>query len=55
MRKKNNSLNIYLTYNYIDLAAYIAVDRSAMSRELSNLKEEGFINIKGKKITLLYK
>ena len=55
MRKKNNSLNIYLPYNYIDLAAYIAVDRSAMSRELSNLKEEGFINIKGKKITLLYK
>ncbi len=55
MRKKNNSLNIYLPYNYIDLAAYIAVDRSAMSRELSNLKDEGFINIKGKKITLLYK
>lgn len=55
MRKKNNSLNIYLPYNYIDLAAYIAVDRSAMSRELSNLKEEGFINIKGKKITILYK
>lgn len=55
MRKKNNSLNIYLPYNYIDLAAYIAVDRSAMSRELSYLKEEGFISIKGKKITLLYK
>ena len=54
-RKKNNSLNIYLPYNYIDLAAYIAVDRSAMSRELSNLKDEGFINIKGKKITILYK
>lgn len=55
MRKKNNSLNIYLPYNYIDLAAYIAVDRSAMSRELSNLRDEGFINIKGKKITILYK
>jgi hypothetical protein len=26
-----------------------------MSRELSNLKDEGFINIKGKKITILYK
>ena len=55
MRKKNNSLNIYLPYNYIDLAAYIAVDRSAMSRELSYLKEEGFIKITGKRITLLYK
>ena len=25
-----------------------------MSRELRNLKEEGFIEIKGKRITLLY-
>ena len=55
MRKKNNSVNIYLPFNFIDLAAYIAVDRSAMSRELSILKEEGFIKITGKRITLLYK
>ena len=55
MRKKNNSVNIYLPFNFIDLAAYIAVDRSAMSRELGILKEEGFIKITGKRITLLYK
>lgn len=55
MRKKNNSINIYLPFNFIDLAAYIAVDRSAMSRELGILKEEGFIKITGKRITLLYK
>jgi len=55
MRKKNNSLNIYLPFNFIDLAAYIAVDRSAMSRELGYLKEEGFIKMVGKRITLLYK
>lgn len=55
MRKKNNSVNIYLPFNFIDLASYIAVDRSAMSRELGILKEEGFIKITGKRITLLYK
>ena len=55
MRKKNNSVNIYLPFNFIDLAAYLSVDRSAMSRELSYLKEEGFIKITGKRITLLYK
>lgn len=55
MRKKNNSLNIYLPFNFIDLAAYIAVDRSAMSRELGYLKDEGFIKMVGKRITLLYK
>ena len=37
-----------------DLADYFAVNRSAMFRELKNLKEEKFIKIDGKKITLLY-
>ena len=52
MSKKNNSRIIYLPYNYTDLADYLAVDRSAMYRELKNLKEEGLIEIKNKKITL---
>lgn len=52
--KKNNSKNIYLKSTFIDLADYLAVDRSAMSRELKNLKDEGFIKINGKKIILLY-
>ncbi len=52
--KKNGSKIIYLPYNYLDLANYLAVDRSAMSRELKYLKEEGFIKIENKKITLLY-
>lgn len=50
--KKNNSRIIYLPYSFTDLADYIGVDRSAMYRELKNLKEEGFIEIKNKKITL---
>lgn len=53
--KKHGSKIIYLPFSYTNLADYIAVDRSAMSRELSYLKEEGFIETKGRKITLLYK
>ena len=34
---------------------YLGVDRSAMSRELGYLKEEGFIAVKSRKITLLYR
>ncbi len=51
---KNNSRHIYITTTYTELAEYLAVDRSAMSRELKNLQNEGFIDIKNKKITLLY-
>lgn len=51
---KNNSRIIYLPFNFIDLADYLAIDRSAMSREIKNLKDEGFITIKGKMITLQY-
>lgn len=53
--RKRGSINIYLPYSYNELASYLAVDRSAMSRELKNLKDEGFIKTNGKKITLLYK
>ena len=54
-RKKLGSNNIYLPFSFTDLADYLAVDRSAMSRELKYLKEEGFIETKGRKITLLYR
>jgi len=52
--KKNGSRNIYMPFNYTDLADYLAIDRSAMSRELKYLKEEGIIETKGRRITLLY-
>ncbi len=54
MSEKNVSKNIYLPFSFTELADYLAVDRCAMSRELKHLKEEGFIEIKSKKITLLY-
>ena len=52
---ETNSRFIYLPFTLKDLADYIAVNRSAMFRELKNLKEEKFIAVKGKRITLLYK
>ena len=51
---KNKSKNIYLPFTFTDLADYLAIDRSAMTRELKYLKEEGFIEIKNKRIILLY-
>lgn len=51
---QNLSKTFTLPFSLTDLADYLSVDRSAMMRELSHLKEEGFIKKKGKRITLLY-
>ena len=53
--KKTYSKNIYLPFSLKELADYIAVNRSAMFREIKNLKEERFIEVRNKRITLLYK
>ena len=52
---KKGSKYIYLPFNFKDLAEYLSIDRAAMSREIKYLKEEGFIETKSKRITLLYK
>ena len=52
--KKNNSKSFNLNYSYTDLADYLAIDRSAMMRELKNLKEDRLIKDVNKKITLLF-
>ena len=54
MSKKHGSKHIYLPFTFTGLADYLAIDRTAMSRELKNLKDEGFIEIKNKRIDLLY-
>lgn len=54
MSANNRQKVIYIPFTYTELAEYLAVDRSAMSRELKMLKDEKFILVKGKKITLLY-
>lgn len=50
----SNNHIIYLPFSYSDLANYLAINRSAMARELKALKEEGIIETKGKRIKLLY-
>lgn len=55
LSKKTGSRMIHLPFSYTDMADYLAVDRSAMSRELKKLKEEKIIEIKSRRITLLNK
>ena len=50
----DGSKQIRIPLNYTELADYLAVDRSAMTRELKYLKEEGFIEQTGKRIILHY-
>ena len=49
-----NARIVYVPSSFTALADYLAIDRSAMSRELKNLKDEGLIEIKNRKIKLLY-
>ncbi len=53
MANHNNRI-IYLPFSYNELADYLSVNRSAMSREMKLLKEEKLIEVKGRKIKLLY-
>ena len=52
---RNYSKSFILPFSLTDLADYLSVDRSAMMRELKLLKEDGFIEKNGNRITLLYK
>ena len=54
LNKTPGSKILYLPSTITDLANYLAIDRSAMSRELKNLKDDGFIETKGKRIYLKY-
>ena len=53
--KKSRLKSIYIPFSFKDLADYLAVNRSAMFRELKHLKDENLIEIKNRRITLLYK
>ncbi len=52
--QKKGSKIFNLPYSFIELANYLSVDRSAMTRELKYLKTEGFIQIDKKRVKLLY-
>lgn len=41
-----------LPFSYTDCADYLAVDRSAMMRELGRMKEEGIVTVDGRRLRL---
>lgn len=53
-QENHHSKIIYLPFSFTELADYLAIDRSAMTRELKFLKDEGFIEVKNRKIKILY-
>ncbi len=55
LEKEQASNTIDLPFTFTMLAEYLSVDRSAMMREIKNLKDEEIIAVKNKKITLIYR
>lgn len=53
LSSKNNSRTFTIPFTMTTLADYLSVDRSAMSRELSKMKEDGIIKLEKRKVTLL--
>ena len=53
LSKRNYSKTFILPFSLTDLADYLSVDRSAMMREISTLKEDGIILKDGLTITYL--
>lgn len=53
LSKRRQSKTFGLPFSFTDCADYLAVDRSAMMRELGRMKEEGLIQISGRRITLI--
>ena len=45
-QKKENSNSIYLHYTREEMASYLCVNRSSLSRELSQMQKEGILSIR---------
>ena len=52
-REKGNK-TFTIPMSFTELASYLSVDRSAMTREISYLRDDGIIKTDGRKVTLLY-
>jgi len=52
--QKRGTKKFNMPMTFTELANYLSVDRSAMSREIKYLKEEGFLEVNGKRITINY-
>lgn len=51
---RNMSKTFKIPFSLTDLADYLSIDRSAMMREIKYLREDGFMEKSGNRITLLY-
>lgn len=54
LARKNLSRSFVIPFSYTDFSDYLGVDRAAMTREISNLKQDGLISCEGRKIFLRY-
>ena len=54
LSNKKGSRTFHLPFSFTELANYLSVDRSAMTREIKYLKQEGFITISKKQVTINY-
>lgn len=52
LEKKREGGSFSLPFSYTDCADYLAADRSAMMRELGKMKEEGIVEVQGRRIRL---
>ena len=52
MKLQGKTGRIRLSFSKTDLADYLSTDRSAMSRELSKMQDEGIIKVEGRIISL---
>lgn len=52
LSQKSNSNYFYLPYSKTDLASFLGVDRSAMSTELTRMKNEGLIDFDGRQFQI---
>lgn len=52
LEKQREGSAFCLPFSYTDCADYLAVDRSAMMRELGKMKEEGIVLIQGRRIRI---
>ena len=55
LQKEQSSNIIRIPFSKTELAEYLAIDRTAMMREIKKMKEEGFIEVDNRKITLIYR
>lgn len=53
LSRQKGSFSFRLPFSLTDCADYLAVDRSAMMRELAKMKEEGLVNVKNGRVQLM--